>query len=128
MTATNYRGGDFLIRVKNASLAGRNELSIQSTKLILALSKCLEKEGYLNEVKIDKGILTVKIAMSHKKPVLMDLKLISKPGLRIYSSVDELKARKAESSILILSTPKGIMSNKSAIKENVGGEVLVEIW
>jgi len=128
MTVTNYRAGDFLIRVKNACLAGRSELSVQSTKLVHAIAKCLEKEGYLNDVKLEKGLLTVKIAMSHKKPVLMDLRLISKPGLRIYSNVDEIKSRKAASSILILSTPKGIMSNKNAVKENIGGEVLAEIW
>lgn len=128
MTAINYRGGDFLIRVKNACLAGRNDLSLRNTKFVSSLAKALQKDGFLSDVKVDKDTITVKIAKIKKRPVLMDLKLISKPGLRVYKSVDEIKKRKEGSSILILSTPKGIMSGKSAVKENVGGEVVAQIW
>ncbi len=127
-TTTNYPAGDFLIRVKNSSMARRTELSLASTKFIYALAKNLKEEGFLGEIKLEKGILTAKIAQSHKKPVLMDLRLVSKPGLKIYKSISKLKSRKVESSILILSTPKGIMSNKKAIKQNIGGEVIAEIW
>jgi small subunit ribosomal protein S8 len=127
-TITNYPAGDFLIRVKNSSMARRAELSLRSTKFIHAIANALKVEGYLSEVKLAEGTLTAKIAQSHKKPVLMDLRLISKPGLRVYRSIAELKSRKAGSSILILSTPKGIMSNKKAIKANIGGEVIAEIW
>jgi small subunit ribosomal protein S8 len=127
-TVTNYPAGDFLIRIKNSAMARRVDLSLSSTKFIYAISQCLKKEGILSEVKLNEGVLTVKISQWHKEPVLMDLKLVSKPGLRVYKSIDELKARKAGSSTLILSTPKGILSLKNAIKENVGGEVIVEIW
>ncbi len=127
-TFSNYRVGDFLIRIKNLAMARKIELTIPSTKLISALAKCLKEEGILSEVKLEKGEITVKIAQAHKKPVLVDLRLVSKPGLRIYKAVDEIKARKARASFLILSTPKGIMSSKKAIKENVGGEVIVEVW
>ena len=126
-TFSNYRAGDFLIRVKNASMAGKIEVSLPSTKLVHSLAKSLKDEGYLSEVKLEKGMLTVKVAQAHKKPVLMDLKVISKPGLRVYKSVDEIKARKAESSMLILLTSKGVLSDKKAMKENVGGEVVAEI-
>ncbi len=125
---TNYSAGDFLIRIKNSAMAGRTELNLANTKFISAIAKALKDEGYLSEVKLDKGILTVKIAQAHKKPILGNLKLISKPGLRVYQSIDKLKSRKAESSILVLSTPKGIMSNAKAIKNNVGGEVIAEVW
>ncbi len=127
-TITNYPAGDFLIRVKNSSMAGRTELALQSTKFIYAIANSLKEEGILSEVKLEEGVITAKIAQSHKKPVLMDLRLISKPGLRVYRNIAELKSRKAGSSILILSTPKGIMSNKKAIKQNIGGEVIAEVW
>ncbi|SRR5258708_28792505 len=127
-TITNYPGGDFLIRVKNSSMARKTELSLPSTKYIYAIANALKDEGFLSEVKLNEGILTVKIAQSHKEPVLVNLRLISKPGLRIYKSVDELKLRRQGSSILILSTPKGIMSGRKAIKSSVGGEVIAEIW
>lgn len=124
----NYTAGDFLIRVKNAARADRTDLTVNSTKLVKAIAECLKTEGFLSEVSVNEGKLTAKIAISHKKPVLMDLTLISKPGLRVYRNIDELKLRKKGSSILILTTPKGIISNKKAIKENVGGEVIAEIW
>ncbi|HWA52176.1 MAG TPA: 30S ribosomal protein S8 [Patescibacteria group bacterium] len=124
----NYTVGDFLIRVKNAARADRTDLTVNSTKLVKAIAECLKTEGFLSEVSVNEGKLTAKIAISHKKPVLMDLTLISKPGLRVYRNIDELKLRKKGSSILILTTPKGIISNKKAIKENVGGEVIAEIW
>lgn len=127
-TITNYPAGDFLIRIKNSSMARRTELSLRSTKFIFSIANALKEEGYLNEVKLVEGELTVKIAQAHKKPVLMDLRLVSKPGLRVYKSIAELKLRKAGSSILLLSTPSGIMSNKKAIKANIGGEVIAEIW
>ena len=124
----NYPAGDFLIRIKNSSMARRTELSLRSTKLIHSIANCLKKEGFLSDVALDKGMLTVKIAQSHKAPVLVDLRLVSKPGLRIYKGVDELKARKARSSFLILSTPKGVVAQSDAIKNNTGGEVIAEIW
>ncbi|SRR5258708_40308233 len=128
MTTTNYNAGDFLIRIKNLGLARKTELSLSSTKFIYKIAECLKEEGYLQEVKLEDKILTVKLAQAHKKPVLVDLKLVSKPGLRIYKNIDQIKARKARASILILSTPKGIMSGQKAIKENVGGEVIVQVW
>ncbi len=128
LTFSNYRAGDFLIRIKNSAMARKVDLSIPSTKLIHALATCLKDEGFLSEVKLTDGLLSIKLAQAHKKPVLVDLRLVSKPGLRIYKTVDEIKARKARASTLILSTPKGIVSAKKAIKENVGGEVIVQIW
>lgn len=128
MTFSSYRAGDFLIRLKNAARAYKSIVSLPNTKMVRAVAKCLIDEGYLLEEKVDDGTLTVKLSFDHKQPVLIDLRLVSTPGLRIYNDISELKARKSTSSILILSTPKGIISSKKAIKENVGGEVLAEIW
>ncbi|SRR5258708_30685094 len=125
---TNYSAGDFLIRIKNLAMAHKNELTLPSTKLIHSLAKALKEEGFLQDVKLSEGVLSVKIAYSHKEPVLVDLRLVSKPGLRIYKSAKEMGARKKRASFLMISTPKGIMSSKKAVKENVGGEVIAEIW
>ena len=117
-----------MIRIKNSARASRTEITMHSTKLIHAIANALKEEGFLSEVNVTDGIITVKLAYSHKKPVLMDLKLVSNPGLRVYNNLDKLKARKVRSSILILSTPKGVMSHKKAIKSMNGGEVIAEIW
>ncbi len=128
LTNTNYPVGDFLIRIKNLARTDKDELSVSSTKLIFALAKALEAERFLQEVKLTEGNLTMKLGKAYKKPILIDLKLVSKPGLRIYATVDQMKAKKTASSMLIVSTPKGIMSSKKAVKANMGGEVIAEIW
>src|SRR5581483_9350739 len=119
MTFSNYRIGDFLIRIKNASLAGHETVECQCTKLIKSVAEALKKEGFLESVKVKEGILTAKLAKANKKFVLTDIKLISRPGLRVYKNVSDLKNRKAGSSMIFLSTPKGILSNKDAVKQNV---------
>ena len=127
MVKIDYPIGDFLIRVKNTARSEKRELSVAKTKLVKAVAQVLVKEGYLDEVKEKKGNLSVKLAYWRKAPVLIDLKLVSKPGLRIYMGVDELAKIKSPS-IFVLSTPKGVMSLREALKKRLGGEVIVEIW
>lgn len=127
MTNINYSIGDFLIRIKNTALAGKKEFEVDSTKLIESIAKVLKKEGILTEVKKKSGKLTVKLAYRKKEPTLMNLKIISRPGLRIYMGADELSAIRGPS-YFVLSTPKGTMTSLEAIKQRVGGEVIVEIW
>jgi small subunit ribosomal protein S8 len=126
MAKTNYPVGDFLIRLKNAALARQREVEVDVTKLIKAVAVVLKEEGYLESIKEKDGKLIVRLTYRRKKPVLINLKLVSKPGLRIYQSADELTSRKGPS-FLILSTPKGLMSSREAIKKRLGGEVMVEI-
>jgi small subunit ribosomal protein S8 len=124
---TNYLIGDFLIRVKNVAMAGNKSFSIKSNKQIVAIAEALKKAHFLDTVKEEKGVLTVSLSFKDKKPQIMDIKLISKPGLRIYLGVDEI-AKKRSPSILLISTPKGVISSLQAVKERVGGEVIAEVW
>lgn len=124
---TNYPLGDFLIRLKNAALAGHKEVIAPKTKLLVAVSEVLKKSGHLSSVEVKDNNIHVKLAMKSKKSVLMNVKLISKLGLRIYQGADEIKAHRG-SSILIISTPNGMLSSKDAVAQNVGGEVIAEIW
>lgn len=123
---TNFPVGDFLIRIKNAALARNHEVVVQNTKLIFAVANALKKEGFLHQVKLEKDNLIVRLSYKQKEPVLMDLKLVSKPGLRIYMGVDDLAKLKGPSTHL-LSTPIGIVTTKEALKKRVGGEVIAEI-
>jgi small subunit ribosomal protein S8 len=81
----------------------------------------------LDAVKKEKDMLNVSLAYKNKKPVIMDLKLISKPGLRIYMGADEIDKKKGPSTYL-LTSPKGVISSKEAVKGRIGGEVIAEIW
>lgn len=123
---TNYHIADFLIRLKNASMAGIKELTMPSTKLIEGVAKALKDEKFISEISVEDGKITVKLTIYKKKPVLSNVSIISRPGLRIYMGVDELEAIKTPD-VYILSTPKGVMSGKKAIKERTGGEVIAKV-
>ena len=124
---TNYAVGDFLIRVKNAAMAKNKNVSITADKQVVAVAESMKKMGFLDEVKKDKDTLNVSLTFKDKKPLIMDIKLVTKPGLRIYMNVDDLEKKKGPSTFLI-TTPKGVISSRLAIKERVGGEVIAEIW
>ncbi len=124
---TNYPVGDFLIRVKNAALARKRDVVVMNTKLINEVAKVLKKEGFLDEIRESKGELLASLVFRKKEPILLGIKLVSKPGLRIYMGVDELKMRRGPS-VFIISTPKGVMSSDEAKKKRLGGEVIAEVW
>ncbi|QQS38957.1 30S ribosomal protein S8 [Candidatus Woesebacteria bacterium] len=123
----NYPIGDFLIQIKNASLAGNEKVSVAKTKYIKSVAEALKKERYLTEVVDDDGVITVTLAFHKKEPLLFGLKLVSRPGLRRYMSVDDLEKHRGPET-LILSTAHGVLSSKDAIKLRVGGEVIAKIW
>lgn len=122
----NYPVGDFLVRIKNASLARRKVVEFPAYKFVVSVAKALQKEGYLREVKEDGVILKAALSYKKKEPLVTNVKLVSKPGLRIYMKYEELEKIKSPS-ILIISTPKGVMSSKEAINKKLGGEVIAEI-
>jgi len=126
MSAINYPVGDFLIRLKNASIAKHKEVNVSNTNLIRMVATLLVKEGYLDEMKEEGKILHVRLSYRRKSPVLSDVVLISKPGLRVYKNADELSQRKGPF-LGIVSTSKGVISLREAIKKRLGGELIADI-
>lgn len=125
---TNYQIGDFLIRLKNASLAKMKEVAgVMATNYIKETAAALKDAGYIDKVSEKEGLLTVSLAFRNKRPVLMDLKIISRPGLRLYKNVEELAKDKGPF-IFLVSTSKGVITSQKAIKSRVGGEVIAQIW
>lgn len=124
---TNYPVGDFIIRLKNAALAGNKEFEAKETAFLLEVCKTLKKMGFVENFKEKGGQLTVSLVFKNKKPLILGAKLISKPGLRVYKGADELAEIRGPSTFLI-STPKGLLSSREAIKQRVGGEVIAELW
>lgn len=122
----NYPVGDFLIRLKNAGLARQRIVEVPFTKLVRDVAKILEREGYLDEVSVKGGAVLARLKYKKKEPVLLNIHLVSRPGLRVYMGVDAL-AKKKGPSIFVVSTPQGIVMSKDAIKKRVGGEVIAEI-
>jgi small subunit ribosomal protein S8 len=125
---TNYQVGDFLIRIKNASLARMKEVTgLMATKYIKGAASALKDAGYVDKITEKDGELTVSLAFRNKRPVLMDLKIISRPGLRLYKNVEELEKDKGPF-IFLISTSKGVITSQKAIKARLGGEVIAQIW
>ena len=125
---------DSLIRIKNGYLAYREEVILPYSKLVIAICELLEKEGFITSFKESKvegksfSRITVILKYLGKKAALTDVKRISKPGLRIYKSSKALKGVLNGFGLAIVSTPKGVMSDKQARKEGVGGEVMAHVW
>jgi len=122
----NYPVGDFLIRIKNANLAGKKTVIVPQNKFVISVAKSLVKEGYLRDIKVSHDSLSVNLSYQKKEPVITDIKLVSKPGLRVYAKYEELEKIK-KPTVLIVSTPAGVMSSREALKKKLGGEIIVEI-
>lgn len=119
---------DALIRIKNGYMVGRESITIKYSKLILSILNLLEKEGYLGKVKKRGQSIEVLLKYNGRVPALTDVKRISKPSLRVYKGVGDLPKVMGGVGIAIISTPKGVMTEREARKQNVGGEVLALVW
>lgn len=121
-----------LIMMKNASLAGHETASFPYSKMKNAIAECLKKEGYISDFskKTKKGhpVLEVSLVYVDKKPKIADVERVSKQSKRVYFGMKDIHTVRNGSGLLVLSTPKGIMSGKQARKEQVGGEALFKIW
>ncbi len=123
---------DFLTRIRNASNAKHKTLELPSSNLKIAIAVILKDQGFISDYeKIEEGpqgILKVKLRYYYGQPVIREIKRISKPGRRVYTGVDTLPRVHNGLGVAIISTPRGLMSDKQARRENVGGEVLCTLW
>jgi small subunit ribosomal protein S8 len=125
---------DFLTRIRNAIKANHRIVDIPSSNLKKEITKVLHEKGYIQNYKFEEDSLpgTIKIALKYnpdtKIPAIQHIERISRPGLRRYAKADDLPRVLNGLGIAILSTNKGVMTEKEARKENVGGEVLCYIY
>ena len=120
---------DMLTRIRNANALHYEEVSMPTSKMKVEIASILKSEGYISEFNVDDKTLTLSLKYGdNKERVISGLRCISKPGLRVYAKAEEVPTVLNGLGIAILSTSKGIMTDKQARKENVGGEVLAYIW
>ena len=124
---------DMLTRIRNAQIAKHDVVVLPASNTKKAIAKILLAEGYVKSVDfIDEAPQgSIKIALKYvngKQPVIAGLKRISKPGLRVYAKAEELPKVLGGLGVAIISTSKGLMTDRAARKENLGGEVLCYIW
>ncbi len=124
---------DMLTRIRNANSAKHETVDIPASNVKKAIAQILVDEGYIKGFTViednKQGIIRVTLKYGvGKTRIISGLRRVSKPGLRIYAGCDELPRVMRGLGIAIISTPKGIMTDKNARKENVGGEVLAYVW
>ena len=124
---------DMLTRIRNANSAKHDTVDIPASNMKKAIAQILVDEGYIKNYKIiedgKQGVIRVTLKYGEgKSQVITGLRRVSKPGLRIYSNVEEMPKVMKGLGVAIVSTSKGIMTDREARKQNVGGEVLAFIW
>ena len=119
--------------IKNASVVGHESIVVPHSKIKFSIAECLMKEGYIKSVtkKTKKGFPTIEIGLAYAEdgePKILGIDRVSKSSCRVYKGVKEIRTGKNGYGLTILSTPKGILTDKEAKKEMVGGEVLFKLW
>jgi small subunit ribosomal protein S8 len=119
---------DMLTRIRNGQLAGHATVAMPSSKLKASVAKLLADEGYISAYEVNtvdgKSTLSVELKYHQGKPVIELLKRVSRPGLRVYKNKDELPKVIGGLGVAVVSTSKGIMSDREARKQGVGGEII----
>ena len=134
MNTTNDPIADMLTRIRNANTAKHDTVDVPASKMKIAIANILVDEGYIAKYDlVDTGVQkTIRIALKYgadkNEKIISGLKRISRPGLRIYANSEELPRVLGGLGIAIISTSKGVMTDKEARKQKVGGEVLAYVW
>ena len=129
----NHRISDLIIRIKNAARAQRKQVILDNLKINKAVCKVLVTEGFLESFDIDtkegRKVIVAIVKYEKRNPVLTDVLVVSKPSLRKYAAASEIPGiQRRGRHTIILSTNKGIMTGREAMKKNMGGEILFRIW
>lgn len=124
---------DYLTRIRNGIMAGHDAVVVPASKMKAGLSVILKQEGYIHSFKEveheGRQYLVVNLKyVKDKENVIHGLRRVSRPGLRIYAGVKEIPDVHGGLGIAILSTPRGLLTGKDAKKQNVGGEILAQVW
>ena len=123
---------DLLTRIRNAIAVGKTEVRVPTSKLKFAVADKLQKTNYLAKVEVEeaepRGILHIVINNAGEAARINEIEKVSTPGRRIYAGVSEIPKVKSGRGTVLISTSKGIMTGQEAIKNKLGGEILVKVW
>lgn len=123
---------DMLTRIRNAGNANLDEVSMPGSKMKTAIAEVLKGEGYISDYSVAKDgpkeTLTLKLKYYRNKFVIEGIKRVSKPSCRVYCGSTDIPKVRNGLGTAILSTPRGVISNRSAVENNVGGEILCFVW
>lgn len=123
---------DLLTRIRNASAVGKTEVRVPASKLKKTIAEQLQKNGYLSDVKVEDGTprdtLVITINEAGTNATFTELTRVSKPGRRVYSKAADMPRVKSGRGIILVSTSKGVMTGTEAVKQKLGGELLLKVY
>ena len=122
---------DFLTRIRNAQATERSDVTMPSSKLKVAICGVLQSEGYIDGFRVSDGPkpeLTVDLRYHNGAPVIEELKRVSRPGLRVYKQSKDIREERGGLAIAIVSTARGVMTDRAARRAGIGGEVLCTVF
>ena len=123
---------DMLTRIRNAGMAMKKEVSVPMSKMKSAIAEVLKSEGYIADYReAGEGVakeLILQLKYRSKRPVIEGIERVSKPSCRIYCGSEDIPNVRNGLGIVVLSTPKGVISGRAAASEKVGGEILCKLW
>jgi len=121
---------DFLIRIKNGYMATRKTIEVVNSKYCVAVAALMKRYGYIGECSIneDKKTMTISLLYDNDQPRVTNVKIFSKPGRHIYEKASSIPWGQSKNSLIIISTSSGVMSQKEAVKNKIGGELIAEIY
>lgn len=123
---------DLLTRIRNAAMVGKTEVRVPTSKLKKVVAEQLQKNGYLADVKVEdgkpRGTLVITINEAGQNATFTELTRMSKPGRRMYVSANDIPRVKSGRGIVLVSTSKGVITGQEAVKQRLGGEVLLKVY
>lgn len=122
---------DMFTRIRNGHMAEKQAVSMPSSKMKVSVAKVLQDEGYITDFSVEEGVkpvLTLELKYFEGKSVIEEIKRVSRPGLRIYKGATELPKVRAGLGVAIVSTSKGVMTDRAARSAGVGGEVICTVF
>lgn len=122
---------DFLTRIRNAQAKERASVTMPSSKLKAAICAVLRDEGYIDGFRVNEGLkpeLTIDLKYHHGAPVIEELNRVSRPGLRVYKQCRDIQEERGGLAIAVVSTARGVMTDRAARKAGIGGEVLCTVF
>lgn len=123
---------DMLTRIRNGIMARHTRVMMPSSKMKVAIARILKEEGYIRDFEViqdsPQGTLRITLRYVDRRPVLQQLKRISKPGLRVYTRRDSIPRVRGGLGTAIISTPQGVMTGRKAYQLGLGGEVVCYVW
>ena len=123
---------DLLTRIRNAAKVGKKEIRLPASKLKKTIAEQLKKSKYLSDVKVEAGkprdTLVIKLSDENKNSPITEIARISKPGRRVYVGADEIPRVKNGRGLVLVSTSKGVITGQEAVKQRLGGELLLRVY